>query len=183
MSETLKGKILNRLEALMGRLSDDYWNDHHSQQVKKEVLQNDRDCMMTRQQNALDESGGRFAKVTPTSVTGASPPEYPRQPATFPWSHDPVPPGDAIDKIDYDPNFVEPIEQPTPILDHSPDVGSAVGDDGPTESGVPAPSSLSVTNSHAAAASFQVADAVAAVTGGVSLSSSVTPRKRSFRRF
>jgi hypothetical protein len=98
--------------------SDDYWQWNHppSQSERREVLQKDRDCFHSRAQSAVDaEAGGRFAKINPTNVTGASPSaQIPTQPPTSPWASDPVPPDPHTDQIDYDPNFVEPILQPTP---------------------------------------------------------------------
>ena len=88
-----------------------YWNEVDKKETR-EIIRND--CMMTRQRDALDESGGRFAKLTPNKVTGAEPiSQVPQQPANSPWSRDVVPPGDAIDKLGYDINEVEAVG-PTP---------------------------------------------------------------------
>jgi hypothetical protein len=87
-----------------------YWNEIDKKETE-EIIRND--SYFTRQRDALDEAGGRFSKVNPTTVTGAKPPEYPQIP-TGPWGgSNPVPPNPATDCIDYDPNFVEPV-QPTP---------------------------------------------------------------------
>jgi hypothetical protein len=108
----------------MTRLRDDYWNPF-SQSERKEILKNDRDTRDTfhsRAQAALDdESGGRFAKVTPRNVTGASPSaQYPRQPENSPYASNPVPPGAAIDEVGYGINAVEPVEErPPPDPDDS----------------------------------------------------------------
>ena len=178
----------------MGRLSDDYWNDHHSQQVRKEVLQNDRDCMMTRAQSDSDLlNQGRFAKEAATEVTASKgAPTFPQIPGG-PWSSDYAPATRDPDPLGFDINEVEPcgstaeiersLPQPTPNVS-STDAHPVAARVGQTEGGALAPSPLSVTNPHVAAASLhQVADAVAAVAGGVSLSSPATSRKRSFRRF
>ena len=46
----------------------------------------------------LDDAGGRYATVTPKSVTGAAPgPTYPAQPAGSPWAKDECPPEPLID--------------------------------------------------------------------------------------
>ena len=66
-----------------------------SQKEKREVLANDRMARNTYLAHANDaelEMGGRFTKLTPTSVTGASAGSaYPQQPEGSPWHHDPVP--------------------------------------------------------------------------------------------
>jgi hypothetical protein len=84
----------------MTRLSDDFWNDPHSQEVRREVLKNDRDTFHSRAQAALDdESGGRFAKVTSNKLTGAAPVTYPAIPSG-PYSHgDPGAPDPVTDQF------------------------------------------------------------------------------------
>ena len=38
--------------------------------------------------NSVDDAGGRYAKLTPSNVIGAtSAPQYPPLPASSPWSH------------------------------------------------------------------------------------------------
>jgi len=64
------------------------------QRERRAVLRNDR---RIREPSAYidhthdDASGGRFAKVARSTVTGADPvPLYPRQPANSPWANDPI---------------------------------------------------------------------------------------------
>ena len=59
-----------------------------SQRGRREVLRND--TYLSRAQADADlPVGGRFAKELATQVIGV--PQYPAQPATSPWSVDPVP--------------------------------------------------------------------------------------------
>jgi hypothetical protein len=56
-----------------------------SQAERREVLEND--TYHRRAQNQADDAGGRFAKITPTTVTGVTPtPQYPQLPASSPWA-------------------------------------------------------------------------------------------------
>jgi len=50
------------------------------------------DTLFSRQQNELDESGGRYAKQTSTTLTGTAKASVPQQPVNSPWHGDPVPP-------------------------------------------------------------------------------------------
>jgi hypothetical protein len=73
-----------------------------SQAEKRQVLQND--TLFARQQNALDDLGGRFAKLTPSNVTGTKPlQQVPRLPASSPWHREALPPeeplGIAVDEM------------------------------------------------------------------------------------
>jgi hypothetical protein len=82
-----------------------YWNEINMKETR-EIIRND--CMMTRQQNALDEAGGRFSKITPATVTGQSPAsaQIPQQPPNSPWAYadrNVEPP------FETDISFVEPI--------------------------------------------------------------------------
>jgi len=65
-----------------------------SRKEKQEVLRNDRLARSTYFQHAQTdpdlELGGRFKKLTPSSVVGASPVVYPPQPEGSPWRCDPV---------------------------------------------------------------------------------------------
>ena len=62
-----------------------YHNDA-TQAEKREVLRND--SYFSRQQNAIDDSGGRFAKLTPATITGVTPvPSYPSLPPNSPWAN------------------------------------------------------------------------------------------------
>lgn len=44
------------------------------------------DTFFARQQAELDESGGRYAKRTPSSLTGQSPAPFPQLPASSPFA-------------------------------------------------------------------------------------------------
>ena len=95
---------------MTSRLSSDYWNDPHSQELRREVLKNDRDCMMSRAQNDADLlNSGRFAKKVATQVTGASgSPTYPQQ-QSGPWSAgDSGAPDANMDQLGYSVNDQEP---------------------------------------------------------------------------
>jgi hypothetical protein len=53
------------------------------------------------QKQDLDDMGGRFAKVTRSTVTGSGPiAEYPRMPEGSPWAKDECPPEPPIDRSD-----------------------------------------------------------------------------------
>jgi len=61
------------------------FNNQASQAERREVLRND--TYMARQQNTVDDVGGRFAKLTPATVTGSAPsPQYPQLPEGSPWA-------------------------------------------------------------------------------------------------
>jgi hypothetical protein len=65
--------------------------DEFSQAFKRKILAEDRDRLSTyrdhAEANADLELGGRFAKLTPTSVTGSTPDhQYPRLPADSPFN-------------------------------------------------------------------------------------------------
>src|SRR5262245_9480182 len=67
--------------------------DEISQAEKRRILIEER-RMRTYHGHALDadlEMGGRFSKVNTTTVVGATPIQYPAQPSTSPWHHDPCP--------------------------------------------------------------------------------------------
>jgi hypothetical protein len=56
-----------------------------TQAEKREVLRND--TYFSRQSNTADDAGGRYAKLTPTKVTGSTPlPQVPQLPASSPWA-------------------------------------------------------------------------------------------------
>jgi hypothetical protein len=168
------------------RLSDDYWNDPHSQEVRREVLKNDRDCLMTRAQADADLlNQGRFAKEVATQVTGGgSVPSYPQIPSG-PWGgSNPVPPDPATDQLGYDINEVEPVERPTPDPETESNLPVAVDRGSQEGEGDHSPASPS-TNSDAAAASFEVplGDAVSAKGGSRLAPSPASSRKSFHRRF
>jgi hypothetical protein len=171
----------------------DYWN-RHTQTEKQEELEHD--TYLSRAENALDlEAAGRFKQRQETRLTGNAADPIPQLPGG-PWSSDYAPaiPSDpATDCVDYNPNFVEPILQPTPIsTDAHPVVDPAVGSAATAsvraspdveavsaEEDVSSPA-FSSTNSNAATASLHpVGDAVAA-KGRRDLP--VTPPHKSFHR-
>jgi hypothetical protein len=90
-------------------MSYDYWSQS-SQAERKEILANDRDTLHSRAAAQAElEAQGRFKRENETKIVGAGVPSYPAIPSG-PWSgSNPVPPGDAIDKLGYDINEVEPI--------------------------------------------------------------------------
>ena len=104
------------------------FNNQASQSDRREVLRND--TLFSRQQNAIDDSGGRFAKLTPATITGVTPaPIYPQLPASTPWSNGfdtNVEPqlGYAVDEMSA-PAVSIP-EEPTPSVASS---GVSVGSD------------------------------------------------------
>jgi hypothetical protein len=79
----------------MTKLQEDVMADEPTQHEKLEALRND--TLFSRQQNQPDDAGGRYAKITPTTVTGATPtPQYPQIPSG-PWSGaDPAPPEEPL---------------------------------------------------------------------------------------
>ena len=81
------------------------FNNPATQRGKREVLRND--TYFARQSHAVDDAGGRYAKLTPTNVTGSTPaPSYPKQPANSPWSFDPVP---ATEPLGFSVDAMEPV--------------------------------------------------------------------------
>ncbi len=74
-------------------MTDHHFNNDADQAERKAIVANDSNFV--RQQNELDTSGGRFAKVTPTKLVGADH-AYPAPP-TGPWSGaDPAPPEEPL---------------------------------------------------------------------------------------
>jgi hypothetical protein len=77
-------------------------SSHDEQAERKAILENDRkvreqDTFFSRAQANADESGGRFAKQNPVTVTGTDRvPIFPRQPASSPFAGDPVPAEPAL---------------------------------------------------------------------------------------
>ena len=55
------------------------FNNQASQSERREVLRND--TMLRPPKNTIDDAGGRFAKLTPATITGATSPQYPQLPA------------------------------------------------------------------------------------------------------
>jgi hypothetical protein len=68
------------------------YDNQTPQAVRRATLLNDQRASTYVDHVHDDTSGGRFAKVTPSTVTGTGPvPLYPTLPANSPWHHDPVP--------------------------------------------------------------------------------------------
>ena len=59
------------------------FNNQASQPERREVLRND--TYVARQSNTADDAGGRYAKLTPSNLTGQSQ-QVPQLPASSPWS-------------------------------------------------------------------------------------------------
>ena len=110
--------------------------DEISQAIKRSVMENERKVGSSyfhhAQASADDDRGGRFAAVNPTSVTGSTPAsQYPRQPATPPWSHDPCGLEPSLGYvIDQQEAVGEPHEIAASLASTSVDAGDS---DGPTE--------------------------------------------------
>jgi hypothetical protein len=148
-----------------------YWNEINMKETK-EIIRNDSYC--TRQQNALDEAGGRFSKLTPATVTGQSPAsaQIPRQPEGSPWASNPVPPGE-LDQLGYDLNAVEPVVETA-----STGVGSfSVGPEELSGEGIAVGSS---TNAAAAPLAYPPSSDAVVAKGRDRPSASVSPQP--FRR-
>jgi hypothetical protein len=63
----------------------DFRNDS-DQSERKAIVKND--SYFLRQSNAIDDSGGRYAKLTPSNVIGSAPsPQYPQLPPSSPWAN------------------------------------------------------------------------------------------------
>ena len=61
------------------------FTNRSSQAERKAVVKND--SYFSRQQNNVDDAGGRYAKLTPTNVIGSTAlPTYPQLPPSSPWS-------------------------------------------------------------------------------------------------
>lgn len=73
-----------------------------TQSERRQVL---KDTLLSRAQSEADMVlGGRFSKINPTRVTGV--PQYPAQPASSPWHHDPVP---ATEPLGFSVDQMEPV--------------------------------------------------------------------------
>ena len=82
--------------------------DEISQAEKRRIMAEER-RMRTYHGHAMDadhEMGGRYAKVHSTTVVGSGPVQYPAQPPTSPWHHDPCPPEPPLG---YSVDDVEPV--------------------------------------------------------------------------
>ena len=97
------------------------FNNQASQSERREVLRND--TYFARQSNTADDAGGRFAKLTPATITGSTPsPQYPQLPASSPWSggfdqNMELVLGFSVDAMPHE------IQEPTPSVASSAGVG------------------------------------------------------------
>ena len=64
-------------------MSNQPFNDDTDQQTRRQVL---KDTYFARQQNTVDDAGGRYAKLNPAKVIGSTPSPVPQQPASSPWA-------------------------------------------------------------------------------------------------
>ena len=89
-------------------MADLPYSNETTQSERREVLRND--TYFARQQNTPDDAGGRYAKLTPATITGATPsPQYPQLPPSSPWAN----------------GFDENVEPPLGIaVDEMPAVGT-----------------------------------------------------------
>src|SRR5262249_52442113 len=85
----------------------------------------------SRQQNIVDDAGGRYARITPAKLTGQGP-SVPQQPASSPWSQ-------SLDEltgreppIDIDIEFVGALggESPAPVVVVTVETANATDDGG-----------------------------------------------------
>jgi hypothetical protein len=103
--------------------------DEISQAEKRRILIEER-RMRTYHGHALDadlEMGGRFSRVNTTTVVGSSPIQYPAQPPTSPWHHDPCPPepplGYSVDEQDPVGEVFERAHSAASPVEPPPDAG------------------------------------------------------------
>ena len=98
------------------------FNNDTDQHTRREVLRND--TLFSRQQHTPDDAGGRYAKLTPATITGSTPsPQYPKQPANSFWSHDPVA---ATPPLGFSVDAMEPVGTPAEIEASLPTLNSPV---------------------------------------------------------
>jgi hypothetical protein len=111
-------------------MADFPFNNDASQAQRRKVLENDRKVSTYFQRAQADadlELGGRYAKVTETTVTGATPgPIYPKQPPNSPWHHDPMPPEPPLG---FSVNDLEPVGEPHERQAPAGDAASVASDD------------------------------------------------------
>jgi hypothetical protein len=118
-------------------MADFPFNNDASQAQRRKVFENDRKVSTYFQRAQADadlELGGRYAKVTETTVTGAAPgPIYPKQPPNSPWASEPIGPepplGYDINAMDQDGgSTVDAVGVPTAAaVEPKPMAAAAVG--------------------------------------------------------
>src|SRR6476620_11207199 len=47
---------------------------------------NDKDTLFARQQNTVDDAGGRYSKLNPAKIVGSTPAPYPQLPGNSPFA-------------------------------------------------------------------------------------------------
>ena len=63
-------------------MADHLYSNETTQAERKAIVKND--SYFARQSNTVDDAGGRFAKLTPATITGSTPaPQYPQLPANI----------------------------------------------------------------------------------------------------
>jgi hypothetical protein len=96
------------------------------QAERRQIVKND--SYFARQSDTVEDSGGRFAKLTPTKVTGSTPlPQVPQLPASSPWSSgfdQNVEPALGFSVDEMPAPAVSIPEEPTPSVASSAGVGS-----------------------------------------------------------
>jgi hypothetical protein len=88
------------------------------------------DSYFSRQSHTVDDAGGRFAKLTPATITGSAPsPQYPQLPDSSPWANgfdqNLEPPLFAVDEMP-----AKEIQEPTPNSPEASALPAAVEDQG-----------------------------------------------------
>ena len=104
-------------------MADHLYSNETTQAERKAIVKND--SYFARQSNAADDAGGRFAKLTPATITGSTlAPQYPSLPANSPWHHDPVA---ATEPLGFSVNAMEPVGTQAEIEASIPTLNSPVG--------------------------------------------------------
>jgi len=105
--------------------------DEISQAERRRIMADDRRAKtyFGQAQHADDDLGGRFKRVTTTTLTGSSPTSmYPAQPANSPWHQDACPPepplGFSVDEMEL---VGEVHERGPPSTTAAPDVEGVSG--------------------------------------------------------
>lgn len=121
-----------------GSISMTNATDPISQREKREIMENDRLVREAGERrgrtyagHALDNEpdvGGRFAKVSTTTVVGTSPINYPQQPPGSPWHSDPCPPEPPLG---FSVDAMEPVGEKYEVEASTADGTSAVEEGGP----------------------------------------------------
>ena len=106
-----------------------HYHNEATQAERKAIVKND--SYFSRQQNAVDDAGGRYAKLTPSNVTGSTPsPQYPQIPSG-PWAgDDPVPNEEPLGFSVHamDQASLEPTPEPPVVNASPPTVEDGVGE-------------------------------------------------------